>query len=89
MRAIWFERTRWFWHPVAPAGWLLLAGHALLAVVLNVWLLISASDLATGIYQLALGNSVGLLWFDWLARRSSYRDGRHLYRRQRDPESWT
>ena len=89
MRHIWFERTRWFWHPISTSGWLLLAGHGLLAVLLNAWLLMQAASIDAAVYNALLGNSVGLLWFDWLARRTSYRDGRHLYRHQRDPESWT
>jgi hypothetical protein len=89
MQLIWFERTRWFWYPVSVNGWFLLSGHALIALLLSAWALANADSVLSALYGLMLGNGLCFLWFDWLARRTSYRDGRHLRRHQRDMESWT
>lgn len=91
MQNIWFVRTRWFWWPVHRYGWLLAAAQFGLMLALNVWIWLSAQETVANLQllMLLLSNSIGFLWFDWLARRCSYRDGRRLYRHQADAESWT
>ncbi|NQD36391.1 hypothetical protein HPT27_05080 [Permianibacter sp. IMCC34836] len=89
MQKIWFERTDWFWQPVHAAGWLLLIGSGLTVLLFDGFLLSQRLEIGLLLFQLMQSNAVAWLCFDWLARRHSYRDGRALQRRQRDPESWT
>lgn len=89
MKAIWFIKTRWFWRPLTAIGWLVLTVHGVAALSFNSWVWLHAIDDQNLMFMLLTGNGFGFLWFDWLARRASYRDGRHCPRRQRDPEAWT
>ncbi len=89
MKAIWFVRTRWFWRPLGHIGWLLMLLHALMALAFTGWLWLQETHVDSLLILIALGNAVVFLGFDWLARRASYREGRHCPRRQRDPEAWT